>query len=108
VAEPTDDAEQQADSLPDGNDDSPPCATNGSTGCSGHHTHRHREPTQHTSDGDRAGTGRGPTSRQDTTQDPTDATGDLPNRRSERPCSDSQSDTETTGERSYGACERSA
>jgi hypothetical protein len=108
VAEPTNEAEQEAASLPDGNDDTAPSSASGPADRSGHPTRRHREPAPHTSDGDRAGTSPASTGYQDTAHDATDAASDLPNRDYRRPSGASQREAESTGQCSERASDRSA
>ena len=108
MAEPTNEAEQKAASLPDGNDDTEPSSPSGPPDRSGYPTRRHREPAPHASDGDRAGMSPASTSHQDTAYDAADATGDLPNRGDDCPSSAAQREAETTGESSDRASDCSA
>jgi hypothetical protein len=98
VTEPTNEGEQEAASVPDGNDDTAPSSPSGPADRSGHPTRRHPEPAPHTSDGDRARTSPASTSHQYTTHDAANATDDLTNRGGGRPTSASQREDETTRE----------
>jgi hypothetical protein len=108
VAEPANEAEQEASSLPDRNDDTAPRSPGSPPDRSGHPTRRHSEPAPHTSDGDRDGTNPASTGHQDTTCDAADATGDLPNRGGRHLSSGSQREAGTTGESGDRASDRSA
>ena len=108
MAEPANEADQEAASLPDGNDDTAPGSPSGPADRSGHPTRRHREPAPHASDGDRAGTSPASTGDEDTAHDAADATGDLPNRDGGRATSGSKREADTTGESNHRASDRAA
>lgn len=108
MAEPANEAEQEAASLPDWNDDTAPSSPSDPADRSGHPTRRHREPAPHTPDGDRARTSPASTSHQYTTHDAANATDDPTDRGGGPPTSASQREAETTRESRDRASDRSA
>ncbi|MGB8860667.1 MAG: hypothetical protein WCC60_15520 [Ilumatobacteraceae bacterium] len=108
MAEPANEAEQEAASLSDGNDDTAPSSSSGPADRSGHPTRSHREPAPHAPDGDRTGTSPASAGHQDAAYDAAEATGDLPDRGGGHPSRASQREAEPTGESSDRATDCSA
>jgi hypothetical protein len=107
-AEPTDEAEHEATSTPDGNDDPAPRSPCCPPDRSDHPTRQHRDSTPPTADRDRAGTSPATSRHQASAQNAADAMGDVPNRDDHHPSRAAQPDADTTGERSDGSPDCSA